>query len=370
MPSVLVETVCPIPLSLPNHASPVMDSSGASGADKKRNKLGYSRTSVACGQSIFHPPLCVMHCRRRKIRCLVSADDSEGRCENCIRLRKECQFYPVDQQPPTDRKARPGNTPTSSADPSIASSSPPSAVLGGAGGAAGGPIDPNDIYHYQITSATTPEMAATAFHPSGFSVAPMGAFSATNNAVPHPELVPSQTIDPNASWEHPAMGNPAQMMWTTPQGQILAAGGAPPHPQMLGPAAAAPYTVQLDGTLWPAPPQRAMTIPSQADIYSHPPPQGHPGFASSIPPELKRSMTSPAVSRSQISPLQSPATSQMQVPVNYSSPPIAFQQHQPPPPRQPWSNMNTIPMGDGSYATMFAAPPDQFPMGQHPTTGP
>ena len=40
----------------------------------------------------FHPAL--VHCRRRKIRCLVAADDAQGRCENCIRLRKECQFFP------------------------------------------------------------------------------------------------------------------------------------------------------------------------------------------------------------------------------------------------------------------------------------
>ena len=46
------------------------------------------------------------HCRRRKIRCLPANDDLEGRCLNCIRLRKECNFYPVDQQPPADRRPR------------------------------------------------------------------------------------------------------------------------------------------------------------------------------------------------------------------------------------------------------------------------
>ncbi|KAI3126102.1 transcriptional regulator family: Fungal Specific TF [Penicillium roqueforti] len=66
--------------------------------DKKRNKLGYHRTSVAC-----------VHCRRRKIRCLVAPDDTEGRCENCIRLRKDCQFFPVDQQPPIEKKSRPSS---------------------------------------------------------------------------------------------------------------------------------------------------------------------------------------------------------------------------------------------------------------------
>ncbi|CAG8956092.1 hypothetical protein HYFRA_00011876 [Hymenoscyphus fraxineus] len=59
-------------------------------ADKRRNKLGYHRTSVACG-----------HCRRRKIRCIPAPADPQSRCSNCIRLKKECNFYPVDQQPPS-----------------------------------------------------------------------------------------------------------------------------------------------------------------------------------------------------------------------------------------------------------------------------
>jgi len=40
------------------------------------------------------------HCRRRKIRCIPSQADFQGRCVNCIRLKKECSFYPVDPQPP------------------------------------------------------------------------------------------------------------------------------------------------------------------------------------------------------------------------------------------------------------------------------
>jgi len=57
-------------------------------SNKPRNKLGYHRTSVACG-----------HCRRRKIRCLLAPDDPHGRCSNCIRLKKECNFYPVEHNP-------------------------------------------------------------------------------------------------------------------------------------------------------------------------------------------------------------------------------------------------------------------------------
>ncbi|EON66391.1 hypothetical protein W97_05488 [Coniosporium apollinis CBS 100218] len=88
--------------------------------DKRRNKLGYHRTSVACG-----------HCRRRKIRCLVATEDTQGRCSNCIRLKKECNFYPVEQQPPSESRAHPaskadpgssrpsGSTPSSPGVPAI-----------------------------------------------------------------------------------------------------------------------------------------------------------------------------------------------------------------------------------------------------------
>jgi hypothetical protein len=40
----------------------------------------------------------VGHCRRRKIRCILAPEDMDNRCQNCIRLKKECQFHPVDQQ--------------------------------------------------------------------------------------------------------------------------------------------------------------------------------------------------------------------------------------------------------------------------------
>ncbi|KAI9822940.1 MAG: hypothetical protein M1832_002965 [Thelocarpon impressellum] len=85
-------------------------------ADKRRNKLGYHRTSVACG-----------HCRRRKIRCLLAPEDPTGRCLNCIRLKKECNFFPVDQQPQPDHSSRSGSKigRVSSNDSSSASPSPP-----------------------------------------------------------------------------------------------------------------------------------------------------------------------------------------------------------------------------------------------------
>ena len=46
------------------------------------------------------------HCRRRKIRCIPSPSDHQGRCVNCIRLKKDCSFFPVDQQPPQDTRQK------------------------------------------------------------------------------------------------------------------------------------------------------------------------------------------------------------------------------------------------------------------------
>ncbi|CAZ80559.1 unnamed protein product [Tuber melanosporum] len=79
-------------LSTPNvrEDASIQAAGGSYSTDKRRNKLGYHRISVACG-----------HCRRRKIRCIAAKDDPSGRCSNCIRLKKDCNFYPVEN---TDRR--------------------------------------------------------------------------------------------------------------------------------------------------------------------------------------------------------------------------------------------------------------------------
>lgn len=82
--------------SVKGQAAPESALAGSSSADKRRNKLGYHRTSVACG-----------HCRRRKIRCILAPADAQGRCSNCIRLKKECTFHHVDQQPQGESKNLP-----------------------------------------------------------------------------------------------------------------------------------------------------------------------------------------------------------------------------------------------------------------------
>ncbi|KAG9572797.1 hypothetical protein KCV01_g18925, partial [Aureobasidium melanogenum] len=89
----------------------VQESGGLSPSalDKRRNKLGYQRISIACS-----------HCRRRKIRCVLAEGDDMGRCNNCIRLKKECVFYPVDSAGGPESRAQTKG----SKDSSVISNSP------------------------------------------------------------------------------------------------------------------------------------------------------------------------------------------------------------------------------------------------------
>ncbi|KAL8816913.1 MAG: hypothetical protein Q9223_004158 [Gallowayella weberi] len=120
--------------------------------DKRRNKLGYHRTSVACG-----------HCRRRKIRCLLALDDPQNRCSNCIRLKKECCFFPVDQQPQMDRRPRTGSK-AGSGEISASSSSSPAL--------AGGPVVDNYAQFHPLPLSSqdyppsAPPLSATTSSPS------------------------------------------------------------------------------------------------------------------------------------------------------------------------------------------------------------
>ncbi|KAI0830963.1 hypothetical protein F5Y06DRAFT_290548 [Hypoxylon sp. FL0890] len=75
----------PGPLGLPN--------------EKRRNKLGYHRTPMAC-----------LPCRKRKIRCKQpEIPDILRRCESCINLKKECEYAAVNQAPPLATGQRQGS---------------------------------------------------------------------------------------------------------------------------------------------------------------------------------------------------------------------------------------------------------------------
>ncbi len=76
-------------------------------------------------------PLSAGHCRRRKIRCLLAPDDTQTRCSNCIRLKKECNFFPVDQQPQIERGPRTASKAEARSGDASASSSSSPALVGG-----------------------------------------------------------------------------------------------------------------------------------------------------------------------------------------------------------------------------------------------
>ncbi|EAW08916.1 putative C6 finger domain protein [Aspergillus clavatus NRRL 1] len=284
MPAVLVGNMM---TSTPTLQAPLME---APSADKKRNKLGYHRTSVAC-----------VHCRRRKIRCLVAADDAQGRCENCIRLRKECQFFPVDQQPPVERKSRPNSRlESASTDPSTTSSSPP--PLGG------GPDHGESYYSYQPMPMAGQDAAG--YPTTTFPGHPMSGF------VPGSTDFATAPLDPSVPWDefttisdqqmlnNMAVGKPPMMnmsghVWNSgpnamapmpPTPGMPATPTVPSQSQPISPVQT--YAVQPDGSVWPvAPLPRSMTFPTQPDMAAYPNPSQ---FNQQVHPDLKRRMTSPA----------------------------------------------------------------------------
>nr|KMM71207.1 hypothetical protein CPAG_07514 [Coccidioides posadasii RMSCC 3488] len=156
-----------------------MEASTGGTADKKRNKLGYHRTSVAC-----------VHCRRRKIRCLLAPDDAQGRCENCIRLKKECHFYPVDQQPPVEKRSRAG----SKAEPPTpdASMVTTPTLLG-----RGPMMEQKDSYfpYPSIPVNATPDMAT--FNPGTYGATTMSPYSPD----PTTALSSVQSLAQPATWD-------------------------------------------------------------------------------------------------------------------------------------------------------------------------
>ncbi|KAK4673298.1 hypothetical protein QC763_110660 [Podospora pseudopauciseta] len=150
--SLSTPAVGPSPSQAPAPQSTASQQSTAQGQDplglageKRRNKLGYHRTSVACG-----------HCRRRKIRCIPSQNDVQGRCMNCIRLKKDCSFFPVDQQPPPDTRQKSASR--SSVGPKIASASSSPAMQSGM---------PSDMHGQQPYSQLTIPSMPPPMKPAG-----------------------------------------------------------------------------------------------------------------------------------------------------------------------------------------------------------
>jgi hypothetical protein len=84
----------------------------------------------------------------------------QGRCVNCIRLKKECSFYPVDQQPPPDARSKAPSR--ASTGPKIASASSSPAIPTG---------HPSDLPPHQqyppLAMPPIPNMAPPSMKPTG-----------------------------------------------------------------------------------------------------------------------------------------------------------------------------------------------------------
>ncbi|KAL7655542.1 hypothetical protein ACMYSQ_007485 [Aspergillus niger] len=357
MPAV-VEDITPITRS----EGTVMESSTA---DKKRNKLGYHRTSVAC-----------VHCRRRKIRCLVAPDDAQGRCENCIRLRKECQFFPVDQQPPIEKKSRPSSRlETASTDPSTASSSPPNVT---------GVEQAEPFFTYQpMPLGSNPDVGA--FNTATFPSNPMAPFTPDRSV--GADFVAPPSLDPGVPWDEYTTITDPQMLAAMPAGKAMMnmssnVWGATPNPmapmpttsplpgtptvpsQSQGLAQTPTYAMQPDGTVWQVPPQRAMTFSAQpADMAIPYPNQGQ--FVQPSPADLKRRMTSPAQSfpGTPINPQSPPAADLQAVSVSYPGQPAAMGFNT-------WQDVNSMsPMSVVQYPMYTNDPAQQAGFGSPPPMG-
>ena len=333
-----------------------VDENGGSGMqgpysiDKRRNKLGYHRTSVACGEfrsfsdpsavifALSNPCLffsrllpavvvagrgwCIIawpllmaricknrpgnpaprsprisgtppfradtanhhphhagHCRRRKIRCLLAKDDAQRRCSNCIRLKKDCNFYPVET---TDRRPRSHSKP----DPHA----PPGGGDGGSNGSSPSPLQPPREDHGYATSVpVTPT-----FYPDIFDPASSSTSASRRPSLAHMHVMPlpdahSEILRARRRWEPPHLEDPSAAFWRLQHGghPAISSQSLPNAPAPLDsyipafsreanapwstPAQRYPFTplYDVDSEVFPAPDLLSASTSSSAASLSH-----------------------------------------------------------------------------------------------------
>ncbi|KAJ2905333.1 uncharacterized protein MKZ38_005632 [Zalerion maritima] len=208
----------PLPTT-PQGAASAGDPSGAvASGDKRRNKLGYHRTSVAC--------------------------DVQGRCVNCIRLKKECSFYPVDQQPPAAAASKAVSH--SSAGPKIGSATSSPAMQH--------PVDPYQTINMPPIQTMPPPMKPQG--PEGYagdgkyanpSTSKAGDINTSWRGYPNESPISQQfspyaphALPQSATWGTPVgpeAGNHEDMAWSSyppPPGRSMSFGGEPAQYQGRG----------------------------------------------------------------------------------------------------------------------------------------
>ncbi|KAI1870068.1 hypothetical protein JX265_006238 [Neoarthrinium moseri] len=213
--------------------------------DKKRNKLGYHRTSVAC---VWLNRKDEGHCRRRKIRCMPQPNDVQGRCANCIRLKKDCSFYSVGQEPAPVPGQKPGARPPAGTKIASASSSPAVAT--------GHPPDvsSHQSYAHLATIPSIQNMGPPSLKPETYPADPKMSSSASSG----------RTFDYGhgvANWI-PADTSPSSVK---APGDAGASWRTYPHESPITPAFS-PYTPQHHSSGWPAAPP--IGTPGGGDVAS------------------------------------------------------------------------------------------------------
>ncbi|KAF2635031.1 hypothetical protein P280DRAFT_203222 [Massarina eburnea CBS 473.64] len=204
--------------------------------DKRRNKLGYHRTSVACG-----------HCRRRKIRCLVAQDEPTGRCANCIRLKKECNFYPVEQNPENPRQQGSSAKETASGPADSATSSPQHAPsLSG---------EKTDELRPSFASAVLPNPTSRRYRaPNDSDMEPLHASHPHALHMPQPSYGYPHAIDTQTQWPPAPSFISSSSVAESPSsssGYNMSGGHTP---ATMSSTSTMSYGAHPDGHNWPPPP--------------------------------------------------------------------------------------------------------------------
>lgn len=257
------------------------ETTSASGSErKKRNKLGYRRTAVACG-----------HCRHRKTRCIPLADQTESRCQNCIRLKKECQFYSVDGEGANTRKSKSELRAEPSVDERHVSKDSPS-------------LDPVKSTQDPYDTASIRDVASNAVqtHTHGLMASPTSDVGA-KHIQEHPDrsvqstqvymqnlYYPQRNQTPSAPVQaYWSANDPAQLIYQQQQFSVANASALPPQDPQLQ------HSNQDIGSLRGAPPSfGSMPTPDMSQS-----PSTYQQYGNTFP-KMQRTMTIPAV-QSQLS---------------------------------------------------------------------
>ena len=271
---------------------------------------------------------------------MSAPDDPQNRCSNCIRLKKECNFYPVDQQPTQERRSRTGSKVEVKAgtnSTSASSSSSPGLTVGSSADHV------ENFNHFPLMPIatnpfTTPLIpsAAVAMSPPGSAGKPAlcaerQMFGLTVVAAPFSTRFEFPDQQPRSHWEpqyyESPVGHPDEHshgFWMKPDTPITPSYPtyhptmpAPPNPQVHHESTYPPYEAAKTESGWH--PNRSMSY-SHLEETAHPHeafnqfyhPEARRNTLDMLPPSLRHSGSSSIVSISESPATTLPATTTMQ----------------------------------------------------------